>query len=168
MGRNLELKARIGSMERAEERARASGAVFRATLNQTDTYFHVRRGRMKLREQEGLPAELVVYEREELSEERKSHYRRIPVQDPGALAVGLSESLGILAVVRKERRLFIYRGSRIHLDRVEGLGEFLEFEVPDPGEAEPAELMRELREIFQIESASIEKHSYSDMILRAR
>lgn len=168
MGRNLELKARIGSIERAEKQARASGAVFKRILIQTDTYFHVRRGRMKLREQEGLPAELVVYEREEVAEERKSDYRRIPVQDSGAMKIGLSDALGILVVVRKERRLFTYRGARIHLDSVDGLGTFLEFEVPDPGEAPPTEVMRELRDIFQVESTSIERHSYSDMILRAR
>jgi predicted adenylyl cyclase CyaB len=166
MGRNLELKARIGSIAALEQRARGAGAAFRGVLLQTDTYFHVRHGRMKLREQEGLPAELVVYTREESTEERDSRYRRIPVTDGGAMKAGLAESLGILTVVRKERRLFIYRGARIHLDRVEGVGEYLEFEVPVPGESDPAALMAELRRIFDVKPKSVEKQSYSDLLVR--
>jgi predicted adenylyl cyclase CyaB len=162
---NLELKARIRSCAEARARAESGGAHFQGILRQLDTYFHVRRGRLKLREHAQGPAELIHYERAEDSLERWSNYRTIPVADPGAMKAALSEALGILAEVRKERTLFLYRGARIHLDRVEGLGEYIEFEVPAGVEGETAGIMRELRGIFGVADDAIEKHSYSDIIL---
>jgi predicted adenylyl cyclase CyaB len=162
---NLELKARIRSCAEARGRAESGGAQFQGILRQVDTYFHVRNGRLKLREHAQGSAELIYYERAEDSPERWSDYMTIPVADPGDLKAALSAALGVLAEVRKERTLFLYRGARIHLDRVEGLGEFIEFEVPVGEAPETAEVMRELRGIFGVADEAVEKHSYSDIIL---
>ena len=45
-------------------------------------------------------------------------------------------ALGTVVVVSKRRRLFLWEGVRIHLDEVEGLGSFVEFEavLPDAGD----------------------------------
>jgi predicted adenylyl cyclase CyaB len=161
---NLELKARVTSISRATEQARNAGAEERGVLFQTDTYFKVQRGRLKLRETADGAAELVQYERQEDSSERWSRYRKVDVCSAGVLKAALAESLGIVSVVRKERRLFFYRGARIHLDNVDGLGSFIEFEVPADREADPAALMKDLRGIFEIAEDSIEKGSYSDLL----
>jgi len=161
---NLELKARIASLEAAEARARAAGAGFRDTLSQVDTYFRVAHGRLKLREQKGGPSELIYYERAEDTAERWSSYEKEPVAEPEALTRMLSRALGVLAVVAKERRLYLYRGARIHLDEVRGLGSFVEFEVPATDE-ETSEIMKELRQVLAIEERDVIKYSYSDMIL---
>ncbi len=160
---NLELKARIASLEAAEARALAAGLQFRDILPQVDTYFRVANGRLKVREQKGGPCELIFYERSENTSERLSTYQKEPVTDPARLVQLLSRALGILAVVTKERRLYLYRGSRVHLDTVRGLGTFVEFEVPAEVEG-TEEIMTELRRLFGIEEADVIKNSYSDII----
>ena len=55
----------------------------------------------------------------------------------GELCAALQASLGLLAVVEKERHLLLWQNVRIHLDQVENLGNFIELEaVIDPGNDE--------------------------------
>ncbi len=127
--RNLELKARLGSPQAALSACGRLGATDHGVLRQRDTYFAVHRGRLKLREEDGR-SELIAYHRPDLGAARESSYRRVPVADSPALSAALGETLGVLAVVAKERRLLVWEGVRIHLDRVEGIGDFVEFEAP--------------------------------------
>src|SRR3954451_21698676 len=116
--RNVELKARDSEPERSLARARALAAEDRGELRQRDTYFAAPRGRLKLREQEPGGAELIAYERADAAHARESRYRIAPVADPDALREALDAALGTEVVVDKRRRLLLYRGVRIHLDRV--------------------------------------------------
>ena len=127
--RNLEVKARDPDPGTTALACARLGAVEQGTLRQRDTYFAVRTGRLKLREQEG-EAELVYYERPAVEGVRESRYERIPVD--AALGDVLANALGVVGVVEKRRRLFLYRGVRIHLDEVEGLGSFVELEAVEP------------------------------------
>jgi predicted adenylyl cyclase CyaB len=168
MPTNLELKARFTPPQKAHACALACGALPHGTLIQQDTYFRVPRGRLKLRETEGDTAELIYYERSEETTERWSRFTREPVAGCAGLAHVLAEAFGVLAVVRKRRELYIFRDARVHIDDVEGLGTFVEFEVP--GGETPATIatMRELRVAFGIGDESVVKVSYSDMILAKR
>lgn len=168
MPTNLELKARYPSSRKAHECARASGAAPRGLLVQQDTYFRVPRGRLKLREAEGETAELIYYERAEESAERWSRFTREPVTEPAGLVRVLTEAFGVLAVVKKKRELYIFRDARIHIDEVEGLGTFVEFEVTGGETPASVATMRELRNAFGIGDDSVIKVSYSDMILEKR
>jgi predicted adenylyl cyclase CyaB len=109
-------------------------------------------------------AELVQYERQENLNERWSRYRKVEVSDAAVLKAAMTEALGVLTVVRKTRRLYLYKGARIHLDSVDGLGSFIEFEVPADREEDPLLLMKDLRGIFNISEDTIEKGSYSDLL----
>src|SRR4051794_30182631 len=143
--RNVELKARDPDPERSLERCVALGAEDRGELRQRDTYFAARRGRLKLREQEPGAAELIAYGGADAGEAGESRYRIAPVREPQALREALDAALGTVVVVDKRRRLLLWEGVRIHLDRVEGLGAFVELEVvgaagsgPAPGAAQGA------------------------------
>ena len=59
-----------------------------------------------------------------------------PVPAPESLAEAFDAALGTIVVVSKRRRLFLWEGVRIHLDEVEDLGSFMEFEavLPDAGD----------------------------------
>jgi predicted adenylyl cyclase CyaB len=128
--RNLEFKARIEAPAAALRRAREAGAELWGDLRQTDTYFAVPRGRLKLRETAGFQAQLVYYERDESAPDRPSDYLTTPVGDGAALREALSRALGVVAVVRKRRTLLLLDTVRVHIDNVEELGPFLEVEVP--------------------------------------
>jgi predicted adenylyl cyclase CyaB len=128
--RNLEFKTRLADAKAALARARALGAELWGDLRQTDTYFDVPSGRLKLRETAGLQAELIAYARDEAAAGRLSDYEIARTPDPAALRAVLARSLGVLAVVKKRRTLVTLDTTRIHLDNVEQLGSFLEIEVP--------------------------------------
>jgi homotetrameric cytidine deaminase len=165
--RNVELKARDPYPERSLERALALGAEDRGELRQRDTYFAALRGRLKLREQEPGGAELIAYERADAARARESRYRIAPVADPGALRDALDAALGTLAVVDKRRRLLVWDGVRIHLDRVEGLGAFVELEgVADAASdlAREADLVERLRAELAIADDAIEATAYADLL----
>jgi homotetrameric cytidine deaminase len=168
--RNVELKARDPDPERSLKRCVALGAEDRGELRQRDTYFAARRGRLKLREQEPGGAELIAYERPDAAQARESRYRIAPVSEPEALRDALDAALGTTVVVDKRRRLLVWEGVRIHLDRVEGLGAFVELEGVAPADsdlAREAELVARLRAELDIGDEAIEAASYSDL-LRSR
>src|SRR6185503_2605977 len=136
--RNVELKARDPNPGRTLERALALGADDRGEIRQRDTYFTGARGRLKVREQQTDDAafwdELIEYSRPDDLDARPSTYRRVPVADSGPLREALDAAYGTLVTVTKLRRLLMWEGVRIHLDDVEGLGDFIEFEaVAEPG-----------------------------------
>jgi predicted adenylyl cyclase CyaB len=165
--RNLELKAKDRDRARSLEICRELGAEDHGTLNQRDTYFEVPRGRLKLREEPHAVATLIAYERPDLVGNKESRYRLIEVPDPAELRAALESVLGIKVVVAKSRRLFIHEGVRIHLDRVEGLGDFIEFEgVAIDGE-DPARftaLLDDLRGSLGIRDEDLLRESYSDLL----
>jgi predicted adenylyl cyclase CyaB len=167
--RNIELKARDPDPDRSLRASLALGARDEGWLRQTDTYFRVPHGRLKLRE-EGPAAQLIAYERADQAVARESRYRLVTVSDPGGLKQALSAALGVLVVVEKSRRLMLWQNVRIHLDDVRGLGSFIEIEaVADPA----SDLTSERREASEVQEAlaiapeQIVAVSYSDELLRA-
>src|SRR3954464_14055813 len=165
--RNVELKARDPDPERSLERCVALGAEDRGELRQRDTYFAARRGRLKLREQEPGGAELIAYERADAAAARESRYRIAPVDDPAVLREALDAALGTVVVVDKRRRLFLWEGVRIHLDRVEGLGDFVELEgVAADGSdlSREARLVARLRAELGIADDALVPIGYADLL----
>jgi predicted adenylyl cyclase CyaB len=162
---NLELKARVMSPDRLRDLVRAAGGAASGVMTQVDTYFAVRSGRLKLREIGGTQAELISYERPEEEETRWSRYEKTPVAEPLRLREMLEASLGILVTVRKTRELFLAEGTRIHLDQVEGVGCFVEIEVPAVDPAAARARMDRLRALLEIGEGDVYRRSYSDMVL---
>lgn len=169
MHSNIELKARDGDRQRSSEVCESLGAEDCGVLVQRDTYFNVSHGRLKLREENGATPHLIAYERPDLSEQRESRYRIVEVQNVEEMKAALSGTLGVKVVVAKERRLFLWEGNvRIHLDAVEGMGNFIEFEaIASAGSdlsREQAQVAK-LREAFGITDADLIASSYSDLAL---
>lgn len=170
LARNLEIKAVDQAPTRSAAACRRLGARDHGLIGQRDTYFSVRRGRLKLREEQGR-AELIHYERSDVAEARESRYRRIEVADPPAVRAALSAALGIVAVVEKERHLFVWKTVRIHLDEVKGLGSFVELEaIASPGGDRSRErgLIAELRAALSIDTSRLVASSYCDQIKAIR
>jgi adenylate cyclase class 2 len=169
--RNLEIKAVDPDPQATLRAALELGAEDAGWLHQRDTYFHAVQGRLKLREAPPEPAELIAYARAELAGPKVSLYRVVPVADHHALIEALSESLGVKVVVEKARRLLRWRNVRIHLDRVEGLGDFVELEAvaASPGGLEvERDRVEELRAALGITDELLVAHGYADLFARRR
>lgn len=126
--RNLEAKFRLPDHAAAWVRAEAIGFAPRATFEQRDTFFHARFGKLKLREEAGR-ASLIHYRREGEAGLDLSNYGIAEIANPEVIRAALGEAIGIIAEVRKRRTLLMRRNVRLHLDRVEGLGDFGEIEA---------------------------------------
>lgn len=166
---NVEIKARDLDPEATAARCRALGAADHGVLEQRDTYFAGRRGRLKLREETGSGAELIAYRRPDGTEPEESAFIRAPAADPVALREALDAALGTTVVVVKRRRLFLWENVRIHLDDVEGLGTFLELEaLVGPGlndRAQAQDKVARLRSELAIRDDALVAVGYADLLL---
>lgn len=127
--RNVEIKAICRDLAAARQVAAGLGAGYQGIIRQVDTYFRVPAGRFKLRQATPGPDQLVYYHRPDDPQPKVSDYQVVEVVGSDALCALLAEALGVSIQVAKDRELWLLDNVRIHLDSVEGLGTFIEFEV---------------------------------------
>ena len=172
--RNLEAKFRLGNLDAARAAALALGYTPSANFIQRDTFFVAARGKLKLREQPPA-AWLIRYERDRESGLMLSHYEIVPVADPVRTREMLARALSVLAEVRKHRSLLTRRNVRLHLDRVEKLGNFGEIEAvldeeSGKGAGEGAYSARapvdELLAAFGVGASELIEVSYFELMMR--
>jgi predicted adenylyl cyclase CyaB len=138
VARNVEIKARIESVEALMPRAAALADQGPIEIVQDDTFFACASGRLKLRALSATDGQLIFYRRPDQAGPKESFFLISPTSSPDTLREALTLAYAQAGRVRKQRTLFLAGRTRIHLDRVEGLGDFLELEVVmDDGE--PAE-----------------------------
>jgi adenylate cyclase, class 2 len=167
--RNIELKATDADPSASLEICRALGAEDCGTIAQRDTYFKVAHGGLKLREEQPGRPHLIQFERASEPQQRESQYRIVEVDDPDTLIAALTDVLGVRVVVAKRRRLFLWRNVRIHLDRVQGLGDFIELEAVAPTDSDLVhehELVAELRTALTITDERLIGLGYAERLLR--
>lgn len=167
MPSNIEVKMKVPSLEAIRLKAIYLGARHEAILVQRDTFYRCMSGRLKLREIEGARAELISYARTDEAAVRTSNYAIFRTNDPETLHETLSRSLGVAGVVAKRRTLLLWRNLRIHLDQVQNLGDYIEFEsvVGEVDEAAAKANLDELLQRLDLGNAEIVPVAYVDLIL---
>ena len=166
---NIEIKARARDLSRQRRLAEALADGPPREIVQEDVFFNVPTGRLKLRIFDDGSGELIQYHRPDTVEPTQSDYVIAPVADAAALRTVLDRGLGTRAVVRKVRTLLLVGRTRIHLDRVEGLGEFLELEVVLADDDDPAEGTRiadRLMRRLEIAADDLVEAAYVDLLDR--
>lgn len=151
MPRNVEIKARVERVEALAACAAALADAGPTEIAQDDTFFTCGTGRLKLRQFADGTGELIFYQRADQQRPKESFYLIARTQDADALRDVLSHAYGQAGRVTKRRTLYLAGRTRIHLDRVAGLGEFLELEVvledgerPEAGVRTAHEVMAQL------------------------
>lgn len=161
-----ELKARSRDLGTVRDLLRGR-ATHEATLRQVDTYFAVPQGRLKLREVEGRRDQLVYYERPDLPDVKSSRVILATIEDGPGLRALLAAALGVRITVAKTREIWRWEGAQVHLDTVDGLGTFVEFEevVEDSGGLPKAQAhLRRMLEDLGLHQRDLVAGSYADLL----
>jgi len=169
MPRNIEIKARVDDPDGLRTRAAAVASGVPQVIEQADTFFSVPRGRLKVRAFADGSGELIAYERGNEHGPKPSTYTRVACADAAALCEALARVLPLRGVVVKHREVFLVGRTRIHLDRVENLGSFVELEVV-LADGEPLEAGRreaqELLTLLAIPERDLVPAAYIDLLER--
>ena len=169
MPRNVEIKARIESVEALIPRVAPLADSGPTQIDQDDTFFPCENGRLKLRAFPDGTGELIFYRRSDRRGPKESSYAISPTPSAETLRTALTAAYGESGRVTKRRILFRVGRTRVHLDRVEGLGDFLELEVVlAEGEATEAGVAeaRSLMEKLAIEASNLVEGAYLDLLAR--
>ena len=170
MARNVEIKARIESLEALVPRAAAVADQGPSEIVQDDTFFACPHGRLKLRAFPSGDGQLIFYRRPDQAGPKESFFLISPTSSPDTLREALTLAYGEAGRVRKRRILFLAGRTRIHLDRVEGLGDFLELEVV-MADGEPTDagvtVARDLLSRLGIAPRQLIDDAYVDLLSRA-
>ena len=167
MPTNIEIKARVRNFAALRQRAEALSDTPVQVIPQEDTFFNTLRGRLKLRQLAPQHGQLVYYERTDAAGPKRSDYILADTSAPSALKAALTAALGVRGVVRKTRYLYLVGQTRIHLDEVEGLGQFMELEVvlrPHQTDAEGRSIADDLMEKLGVSKSDLLEGAYMDLI----
>jgi adenylate cyclase, class 2 len=166
---NVEIKARCHQPHMVREYLVAHSAVFKGTDEQTDTYFNVQQGRLKLREG-NIENNLIYYERTNQAGPKNSQFRLVKIEDAKGLKEALTSSIGIKVVVKKRREIYYISNVKFHIDEVPGLGSFMEIEAGNILADLSQEQLNEQCDFYmkelKIGPEDLIEVSYSDMLLK--
>lgn len=167
MTTNVEIKARVRDLSRVMEVVEKLSETPCEAIPQEDTFFHTPNGRLKLRVLSADHGELVYYERRDAPGPKRSDFMVFTTSNPSSLKEVLSASLGVRGIVRKRRLLYRQGNTRIHLDRVEGLGWFLELEFvlsPEQGQEEGEAAVVDLMAQLDVRPTDLVETAYVDLL----
>lgn len=161
---NFEFKARLRDEKVIRAALKRVRARYVGTDHQVDTYFRVPHGRLKVREGR-IENALIFYERANSSRARRAKIEMTLLPRRNSVRAILARAFPILTVVDKRREIYLAGNVKIHLDRVRGLGRFVEVEaVSRSGSlAKIRQQARKFQQLFQIPARDLVGQSYSDM-----
>jgi predicted adenylyl cyclase CyaB len=164
---NIEIKARARDFAWMRARAETLSDLPVQVVAQEDVFFTTPVGRLKLRILSGNQGQLIYYTRPDQDGPKRSDYHIYRTTDPENLKHVLTLAYGVRGIVRKTRYLYIVGQTRIHLDDVEGLGQFIELEVvmrEGQTDAEGAAIAGELMESLGVDGSDLLQGAYMDML----
>ncbi|PIW69589.1 MAG: hypothetical protein COW08_06395 [Ignavibacteriales bacterium CG12_big_fil_rev_8_21_14_0_65_30_8] len=162
---NLELKLKLDTHENVESILKKNNVCVSEVIDQKDVYYFVKNGLLKLRI-EGEKNTLIKYLRDESGNDRWSNYKIIQLTNGNAEKF-LSELFTTETIVKKIRKLYWLLNTRIHIDVVESLGNFLELETIVTGKREEA--IGRFNKVIEIMNLDVRKQfkcSYRDLMLQ--
>ena len=161
---NYELKARLKEESTVRAALKRLRARYVGTDHQVDTYFCVPRGRLKVREGR-IENALIYYERPDSPRARRARIEMVLLPRRNSVKAILARALAVLVVVDKRREIYLVGNVKIHLDRVRGLGKFVEVEAVSRsgGLAKIRQQARKFQKLFGIAPSDLVGQSYSDL-----
>ncbi len=167
MPSNIEIKARARNFDEIRRRAEELSDVPVDVIPQEDIFFNTPQGRLKLRILSEDRGQLIYYTRPDQEGPKRSDYHIFHTAEPADLKRVLELAYGIRGIVRKTRYLYLVGQTRVHLDDVEGLGQFMELEVvmqEGQGDAEGQAIAEGLMASLGVEKSDLLEGAYMDLL----
>lgn len=167
MPSNIEIKAHARDFSGIQSRAEELSDTPAEVIVQEDTFFNAPQGRLKLRILAGEKGQLIYYTRPDQEGPKRSDYHIFQTEDPESLKRVLALAYGVRGVVRKTRYLYRVGQTRVHLDDVEGLGQFMELEVvmqEGQSDAEGQAIAEGLMEHLGVDRSDLLEGAYMDLL----
>jgi len=167
MPSNIEIKARVRDFDKIRRRAEQLSDTPMEVIPQEDTFFKTPLGRLKLRVLSEDKGQLIYYIRPDQEGPKRSDYHISLTSDPENLKRVLELAYGIRGIVRKTRYLYLVDQTRLHLDDVEGLGQFMELEVvmrDGQSDAEGQLIAEGLMAALGVERSDLLEGAYMDLL----
>jgi len=165
---NIEIKARVDQPEEIRDRLSKVGAVFSGSFEQTDTYFNIQNGRLKLRESQD-HSSLIWYKRDNQLGPKEAEGKIYSPSSVANLKDLLTSALGEKVTVNKVREIYTLQNIVIHLDSVKELGIFMEIEARSDDSHTIQDLTHQCEELItqlSIKPTDLVTNSYSDLLLK--
>jgi predicted adenylyl cyclase CyaB len=167
MPSNIEIKARIRDFDEIRRRAEQLSDTPVEVIPQEDTFFNTPLGRLKLRVLSEDKGQLIYYTRPDQEGPKRSDYHISLTSDPENLKRVLELAYGIRGIVRKTRYLYLVDQTRVHLDDVEDLGQFMELEVvmrEGQSDAQGQLIAEGLMAVLGVERSDLLEGAYMDLL----
>jgi predicted adenylyl cyclase CyaB len=167
MPSNIEIKARLRDFDAIKVCAEQLSGKLAEVLPQEDTFFNIPQGRLKLRVLSAEKGQLIYYTRPDQEGPKRSDYHIYHTSDPESLKRVLELAYGIRGIVRKTRYLYLVGQTRVHLDDVDGLGQFMELEVvmqEGQSDAEGQAIAEDLMKRLGVKRSDLLEGAYMDLL----
>lgn len=165
---NFEFKAKTIKLPELEQLLQQKNPRFIGEDYQTDTYYNVAKGRLKLREG-NIENALIYYDRTNTASAKQSNIILYKHNPDAALKDILTAVHGVKVVVAKRRKIYFIENVKFHFDKVEGLGTFIEVEAIDnTGTFAIEDLQNQCNyyaSFFEVQQNDYIQNSYSDLLL---
>ncbi|KAJ9583940.1 hypothetical protein L9F63_021714 [Diploptera punctata] len=169
MMRNVEIKAKIRNLQGIVSKAKQLSKSDGEFIKQDDIFFKVPQGRLKLRTYENKAADLIFYNRPDGDGPKLSEYQICKFEEGSQISSLLSQALGVKGQVKKDRLLFLVGQTRVHIDHVEDLGDYMELEVvlsEDQTLEQGQEIAEKLMAELGVEKSDLISGAYMDLLLK--
>lgn len=163
----IEIKARSSDSQSVRTLLQDHQADFKGIDHQTDTYFNVAKGRLKLREG-NIENNLIHYHRPNIDGPKNSIVTLYKSNPDSTLKEVLTNALGIKVIVKKQREIYFIENVKFHIDTVDALGHFIEIEAIGTKQDALEDLQKQCEHymtLFQVKQQDLVTHSYSDLLL---
>ncbi|XP_011494698.1 PREDICTED: uncharacterized protein LOC105359738 [Ceratosolen solmsi marchali] len=173
--KNIEIKAKVDNLDEIEKKVKELSNKPVIVIDQYDIFFNLPiaqanfGSKLKLRQFQDSTGELIFYQRPDSKGPKLSVYSKIQLSGDKfqELKHILTMANGIKGTVKKVRHLYIIDQTRIHIDHVIGLGNFIELEVVLDDTEDPnigKEIAMKLMKDFGISENCLLSEAYLDMM----
>ena len=161
---NFEFKARLKDETVLRAALKRLHARYVGQDHQIDTYFKASHGRLKLREGK-IENALIFYNRSDAARARRAKVDMALLARRNGVKAVLMKAFDVRVVVDKHREIYFVGNVKIHLDRVRGLGKFVEVEAlaRDGNLAQARRQALKFQKLFAIKHSDIVGESYADL-----